>query len=175
MAERTTLTFEAVIAGMKSKLGSVGYGGTMPKGGELELTLKVAQPEPPQAPQPPGIPYSYANGRNWKPRPADIKRKGDETDEEYAARPAVAQRIHEQRDYDQSRARYDAQLEDYEEARRRFEPQQIAHIERVRAFAGISGLAATLGGIRLIVSMTPSDAGMLPGFSVGLLSVGEES
>lgn len=156
ISQQTTLTFEARIAGVAVKSAKEDpYGGRTASGGQLEVRLLVAQPEPPRRP---GIPWEHmvrgpggTTTDTWKPRP--------ET-------PAKGQSKHDfaslQRYYDAARARWDTEMEE-------FNRTMAGMRDRTIAYAQLVGLAAVFGNRAVSVVITPVDQDLLPGFGVALV------
>lgn len=166
---RTRLEFEATIAGVSVKSPKEDPYSHALSGGGLELKLLVQLPE---GPKPPAIGWKWADGhassQQWKPRPSDLPRKKNETDEAYAARADVVALAKEQADYDASRARWDEEMVVYRAASAR-------HAQRLMSYAQITGIASVLGNQRLLISVEPYNQDLLPGFTTSLLApVGED-
>ena len=105
-----------------AKAGEYGNG----TAGRLELTLTLDQPKAPRAPG--TMPTSYNRG---EARPADVARKKGETDEEYGARPAVEQRIANQRQWDTYDKQFIGDLQRYQAAKLEYERSLGTHQGRV--------------------------------------------
>lgn len=152
MAEKTVLEFEARLTSVKPV---VAKGESYNRSnGRLEVTMAIAQPEPPR---PPHVPYMWStNNDTWKGRPADLTGKAA-TDEA-----KVAARKQEQERYDEDRAKYEREFAKYERERDQFQQRTIAYAQLV-------GLAAVFGDTTLTVRMTPKQD-VLPGFGVSLLA-----
>lgn len=137
------------------KIGKVAIGD-----GKAELTLIIDQPAPPPRPS---IPYDFNDWKtqDWKPRPADVKRTKNETDEEYGARGPVAERKNEQARYDAARERWETDMADWRVRSERFSP-------RLMSYAGLVGIAAVFGKKAVNVVLTPADQDIMPGFAAML-------
>ena len=167
---KTRLVFEAQVTGAKPVLAKKDDYGA-PSGGRLELTLTLVQPK---APRPPVVPtpswnWRDPNGPGTLPRPDDVARKKDESDEDYAEREAVKRRIAEQKDWDHSARVFAESLKRYDHEKAAFEVQAAAHMGRIMSYAQLIGIVSVFGNTPVLVEITPLAQDMLPGFSVGLL------
>lgn len=169
----TKLTFEARVTGAKPVLAKPDrYGGGL--NGRLELTLTLDQPKPPREPRVPEPDYRWIErdgGRvGMKPKPGDIQRKKDETDEAYEARDAVVKRKAEQEDWKREANRYAALLKHFEQEKVGYQDSLVAHRGRVLSYVQLVGIASVFGNAPVRVEITPLQQDLLPGFIVGLLS-----
>lgn len=163
MAAKTKIAFEAKMAGIKidSAKENAGYGAS--NNGKLLLTLAIEQPSPPRAPN---VPYALQGGWNGtthslKARPADIKKKAKETDEEFQAREVgIAQA---QQNYDRELEQYNHELEQHQKRLRAFHP-------RLMNYAQLVGIAGVFGSQVVSVVITPANQDLLPSFALALLS-----
>jgi len=155
----TKLEFEATITDAKPVIAKTSY-----DKGKLLLTLTLHQPSAPSAPS---FPYEFnasgygTDGGNWKPCPEDLKRKKDESDDDYAARNKA--RSQEKYRWLQSKARYDAQVA-------AFATEQAAYQARLMSYASLIGLASVFGNKPLTVTLVPMEQGLLPDYGVSLLA-----
>ena len=122
----------------------------------------------PKAPRQPGmVPTGHNRG---EARPDDVSRKKGETDEEYGARPAVEQRVANQRQWDTYDKQFIGDLQRYQAANLEYERSLGTHQGRVMSYAQLVGMFSVFGNMAVRVEITPLDQDMLPGFVVGLLS-----
>ena len=140
--------------------------------GRLELTLTLEQPKAPRPPTEPsvyGLNYTNDSPPAMKPRPADIDRKKDESDEDYAARVAVVKRKDEQKNWDNDEARLTAAIMRYQKEKLVYDQALAAHGARTMGYAQLVGICSVFGNMAMRVELTPLEQDLLPGFSVGLL------
>lgn len=150
------LEFEATITGAKPVIAKTAY-----DRGKLELTLTLLQPSAPHKPQ---IPYEWsAADGGWRPRPAALKRKKGEDDDDYTARNGEV--VQQQSMYDRCVDRYQEQLAAYHREAEEFQG-------RTMAYASLIGLAAVFGNKPLVVTLVPMEQGLLPDYGVNLLGQG---
>lgn len=167
---KTRLVFEAQVTGAKPVLAKKdAYGASA--NGRLELTLTLDQPKAPRPPFAPTPSYNWraSSGPGMQPRPGDIAKKKDESDEDYAERDAVKRRVAEQKDWDKAARQFGEALTRYEQEKAAFEVQAAAHMGRIMSYAQLIGIVSVFGNTPVLVEITPLAQDMLPGFSVGLL------
>jgi len=137
----TKLQFEATISGVKPVIAKPDQYGGGPKG-ELQLTLRLMQPE---TPRPPQKPYPYSQGT----RP---KKEGDE-----------------QARWDAAKLRDEQATAEYEAAMERHAERMAAHAPRLMQYASMVGIATVFGSTPVQVVITPLNQDLMPGFTAVLL------
>lgn len=159
---------------------SYGSPQTTRTGGAMELTFRIARPEPPKQPSKP-YPISYGDQQKPKPwskpepkKPAKLKAKKDETEEQLAERQAEADAAYEDRlrEWAEGRERREKEIQAWDKAEREwarteaiYRQQLDAYPARLMAYANLTGLVAALGDVECEVSIAPIATDLPPGFA----------
>lgn len=135
------LLFQGQVTGVKQEVNKGGYGNT----GSLTLSLTIKQPAAPVRPRPGYFAWDDRAG-DWKPRPAQPKRKPKETDT------AWGKRLEEFR---AEQKQYDRDLALYQEASEKFAVEWAKFEKAMRDYAWVAGFAGVLGAQEVQVSIAP--------------------
>lgn len=150
----TKLTFEGTIAGCKPVLAKVNQYGEGTKG-RVEVTLVVDQPFQERKPAPP-YRYRDASGLGFASR--------DRIEERL-----VADESNTPEQRERELAEYDREFAEYTQLMTAWETKQAGFQEQLRSYASLVGIAAVFGNQKLVVTLTPANQDVLPGFELDLL------